>query len=118
MTHSDLLVWGKMKKMNFGKIAVVSLLVVFAMLVTVTGVLADGNKTTETRTICTQTTKYGGDVETTCTEEEIPVEEVVKKVVEEVDTGVVENVLVAGVVFAVGYMTLALIGKQANLLGK
>lgn len=97
----------KISKVIFGLVASLYLLA--------SPVIADGNKKVETRTICTQTSKYGSDVETTCYEEEIPVEEVVQEVIEKVDTGIVENLLVVGGLFVAGYALMLLASEKSGV---
>lgn len=97
-------------KLVFKSFALVS---VFWMVffVIVGSVKADG---VETKRVCTQTSQYGGAVETTCWEEEVPKEEVVHDVTE-VDTGIVENVLLAAGLMGIGLVIMwRLQGEEAR----
>lgn len=104
-----------MKNLNLGKFLAVGITALLVLLASTSAVRADGDETKQFRKVCSQTTKYGGDVETTCWEEEIPTEEVVTEVIQQVDTGIVENVIIAGVMFAVGYAVLAYMQRESLL---
>ncbi len=73
--------------------------------VSFTGVFADGSEETEVEYEEVCTTSYGGVK--TCEKREIPKETIVHDVTE-VETGVVENVMLAVGLFVAGYLVLVL----------
>lgn len=79
------------------------------MLVMATGVFADGTKTEK---VCT--TYYGGGEICDYVTEEF--DEEVTRETEFKDTGIVENVLVAGVLFSLGYGVLWLARRETRAL--
>jgi len=73
-------------------------------------VVAGGDENeVEKKVVCT--TVYGGGTE--CRTEEYPKEEVVHDV-QEVDTGMVENLMVAGGVFGLGFVGLMALQKKVG----